>query len=569
MRGSAPLWYSFPGMILPTSTTRTARARISGGILFLLAAWGWGGPTFAQEVPGARRAVVDAPEVAGSYAYEPLPEAAFAPPALARVPGGTFQMGNSYSNLYPNEGWSSEMPVHDVPVSEFFIGRFEFTNEELARTLQWALTNGLVELDQTYFVCTNGAGEVTNVVTNLYGTVRNLEGSPQELLDLDATFCQIAFTNGAFAVAAGKTNFPCIAVTWHGALALCNYLSDREGLVRAVDFSPADWDIDISASGYRLPTEAEWEKACRGGNPGTHFPWPDDSAQGTNIYAYSIDPVKANYSDIRYSMAGTNHPAHPWYSEAVRTTPVGYYDGAQVVTNLSTNILYCGADYGETNDMANGYGLYDMAGNVYEWCHDFQGTYWYTNAAAFGPDPTGPEAEDSYFTQRVARGGGWTTYFITKAPDPSFQRCSFRNASYPAAYADSQLGFRVARRPTAYETWALGEGLDPLAPNGAAGADFDDDKQTNYGEYLAGTQPTNPASFFRVGGIGPVSNQIWLSYWGVSGRVYAVEVATNLMQTNDWPSPVEVTNTFTGTSWIPVDMIVDRRALRLKARLAP
>lgn len=550
--------------------TCTASTKLAIRLGVLVAAGGVVGQAPAQKVSARLRAADAVPPaaVAGYYAFAPLAEAPYAPPALARVPGGTFAMGNSFTNLYPGEGWASELPVHEVSVGEFFMGRYEFTNEEMARTLQWALTNGLVEVGQTFTVYTNGAGEVTNVVTNLYGTVRNKEGTPQELVNLDEPFCQIAFTNGAFAVAAGKTNFPGIAVTWYGALALCNYLSDRQGLARAVDFRPTNWSIDVSAPGYRLPTEAEWEKACRGGNPGTHFPWPDDSTQGTNIYAYSIDPVKANYSDIRYSMAGTNHPAHPWYSEAVRTTPVGYYDGAQVVTNLSTNVLYCGADFGTTNDMANGYGLYDMAGNVYEWCHDYQGTFWYTNAAAIGPDPTGPAAEESYFTQRVARGGGWTTYFITEAPDPSFQRCSFRNASYPAAYADSQLGFRVARRPTAYETWALGEGLDPLLTNGVAGADRDGDGFLNGDEWVVGTQPTNPASFFRAG-IGAVSNQVPLSCWGASGRVYAVEVSTNLAQTNGWLFLVEVTNAATGEFQIPVEAAEDCRYLRIKARLAP
>ena len=201
-------------------------------------------------------------------------------------------------------------------------------------------------------------------------------------------------------------------------------------------------------------------------------------------------------------------------------------------------------------------------------CHDYQGTFWYTNAAAIGPDPTGPAAEESYFTQRVARGGGWTTYFITEAPDPSFQRCSFRNASYPAAYADSQLGFRVARRPTAYETWALGEGLDPLLTNGVAGADRDGDGFLNGDEWVVGTQPTNPASFFRAG-IGAVSNQVPLSCWGASGRVYAVEVSTNLAQTNGWLFLVEVTNAATGEFQIPVEAAEDCRYLRIKARLAP
>ena len=461
--------------------------------------------------------------------------------------------------------------MHAVPVSEFYAGRFELTNEELARTLQWALTNGLVELAETYFVYTNGAGEVTNVVTNLCGTVRNAEGTAHELVDLDATYCQIAYTNGAFAVAAGKTNFPCIAVTWHGALAFCNYLSDRQGLARAVDFEPTNWSVDVAAEGYRLPTEAEWEKACRGGQPGTHFPWPDDSLQGTNTYLYNIDVAKANYWDGRYG-ALSNNPAHPWFNESIRTTPVGYYDGRQVVTNLTTNFLYLpgtsGADFGQTNDMANGFGLYDMAGNVFEWCWDYHGTDWYANAAASLPDPTGPAAEASYHTQRVVRGGGFTYYIGVGISDPSFLRCSF-HTSLPAEFSASYLGFRVARRPTAYETWAQSVGLDPLATNGVAEADFDGDGQANGAEFVAQTQPTNPASIFKVASIGPVSNQAWLAYWGASGRVYAVEGATNWMRTNGWQTLLETTNWTTGTTQICVEVAAEPRVLRIKARLAP
>lgn len=544
-----------------------------GGLLFLGVVWAAGSPAFAQTVTPTARAASSIPvgrTMVSAYEFSPLAEAStYVRPALARVPGGAFQMGNSFTNLYPNEGFASELPVHEVPVSECFVGRFEVTNEEMARTLQWAHTNGLVEVAPT--VVTNASEGVTNIVTNLYGTVRNTEGTKRELVDLDGAYCQIAFTNGAFAVATGKTNFPCIHVTWHGAMALGNYLSDREGLARAVDFTPADWTVDVAATGYRLPTEAEWEKACRGGNPGTHFPWPDDSAQGTNLYLYSIDPVKANYWDGRYAMSDsqlTNHPMHPWFSETVRTTPVGYYNGSQVVTNLSSNITYRGADFGQTNDMANGYGLYDMAGNVYEWCFDYLSTNWYANAAASLPDPTGPAAESSFYTQRVVRGGGWLIYSLLQPPDPSFQRCSFR-ASFPAGYSASFMGFRVARRLTAYEAWAVGEGLDPLAENGGEGEDFDADTYSNGAERLAGTQPTNPASFFKVAGLGPVTAAVSVAYWGVSGRVYAVEVATNLMETNAWQFHEEVTNEATGESQIPVEAAEERRYLRIKARMAP
>ena len=561
--------------------TRSTSTALAVRLGFLLVAAGYAGGARAQ-FPSARPrspefAAPIASEFAGAYAYEELPSIAYAPPALVRIPGGNFLMGNSFSNLFPNEGWAHESPVHAVPVGEFFIGRFEFTNGELARTLQWAYGNGLVELDQTVFtnITTNVAGGITNVITNmttnLYGTVRNTEGTKRELVDLDATYCQIAFTNGAFAVAAGKTNFPAIHVTWHGALAVCNYLSDREGLARAVDFAPADWIVDIAASGYRLSTEAEWEKACRGGNHGTHYPWPDDSLQGTNVYLYSTDPVRANYWDARYGATLANHPMHPWFGEAIRTTPVGYYNGAQVITNLHTNFVFqagtAGADFGQTNDMANGYGLYDMAGNVYEWCWDYHATNWYADPAASLPDPTGPAAAASFHTQRVVRGGGFTYYAGAGMPDPSFQRCAF-HASLPASFSATYLGFRAARRPTAYETWAVAAGLDPLATNGVADADFDGDTFSNDGERIAGTQPTNPASFFRVAGVGTVSNRVPLAYGAVSGRVTTVETATNLVP-EGWQILATTTNAATGGAEFSAEAAGGRRFYRLRVREEP
>lgn len=484
-------------------------------------------------------------------------EAGFFPPDLRRIPAGAFAMGNTFAHLV--EGWPLELPVHEVSVSEFWIGRFEVTNEEMARVLQGAYTNGRVAV--------TNSGDFVFVV--------NTEGTNvQRLLYLNLANSQIAFTNGAFAVAGGKANFPCFYVTWHGAQAYCNYLSDQAGLPRAIDFNT--WQADPASTGYRLPTEAEWEKASRGGVPGTHFPWPNDSVQGTNNYLYSVDPRKANNIDFRYrvNINGTNYlflyqPKHPWSGEAVKTTPVGYYDGNQVVTNWYDHNNRQGVDYGRVQDMANGYGLYDMGGNVYEWCLDYMVTNWYSRSDATAPDAVATNESLSFYGYRVFRGGGWTHHWPEIYDyDPSMLRCAFR-AGYPPTEPANYLGFRVARRPTAYEAWALGEGLDPLATNGVADADFDGDRQANGEEWLAGMQPTNPASFFRVGALDSMPPAVSVGYWGMSGRVYTVEAATNLMEPNAWRFLAEVTNAATGDAQIPVAAGAGRHFLRVKARWAP
>jgi hypothetical protein len=123
------------------------------------------------------------------------------------------------------------------------------------------------------------------------------------------------------------------------------------------------WDAD----GFRLPTEAEWGKAARGGLAGQHSPWP--SLGGS--YSAHIDCSRANYYNCKSS-----------------TTPVGYYDGQQTPAG---------------GDMANGYGLYDMAGNVWEWVGDGYGDTWYGAGGAVQNDTRGPMAG----SDRVLRGGGW------------------------------------------------------------------------------------------------------------------------------------------------------------------
>ena len=141
------------------------------------------------------------------------------------------------------------------------------------------------------------------------------------------------------------SNHPVLYVSWYGAVAYCNYY------------------------GYRLPTEAEWEYAARGGqySPYYRYPWGNDIDGSNANYSSSGDPYEAGTSP--------------------HTTPVGYYNGSQIPFGV---------------DMANGYGLYDVAGNLKEWCSDWFDLNYYTVSPY--DNPTGP-ANGSV---RVVRGGAWT-----------------------------------------------------------------------------------------------------------------------------------------------------------------
>jgi len=271
-----------------------------------------------------------------------------APDGFALIPTGSFEMGDSL------DGDTNALPVHTVYVSAFYMAKYLVTKADWDVVQTWGLTHNYTDLS-------TGEGKAVN--------------------------------------------HPVQTITWYDIVKWCNARSEKEGLTPCYTLSGMVYRTtnnsavvcDWSANGYRLPTEAEWEKAARGGLNGKRFPWGD-----------TITHSKANYYSISTSSYDVS-PTRGWHptwgtGSFPYTSPVGSF-------------------------AANGYGLYDMAGNLWEWCWDRDGSY--TDGAQI--DPRGV-ASGSY---RVLRGGSWNHY-------ASQTRCAFRNGDSPIN-AYMIFGFRVAR----------------------------------------------------------------------------------------------------------------------------
>jgi formylglycine-generating enzyme required for sulfatase activity len=208
-------------------------------------------------------------------------------------------------------------------------------------------------------------------------------------------------------------NYPAQAMSWYDAVKWCNARSQQQGLA-PVYYTDADltqiYDngdvdtvyVDWSSKGYRLPTEAEWEKAARGGLSGLRFPWGDLISETNANYDGWIGYAPYDLGPNGYNPIGMEGEGYIYIS------PVGSF-------------------------AANEYGLYDMAGNVYEMCWD-----WYDDNLsspgspyAGGTDPRGPASSPYNF--RVTRGGSYFDY----AP---VLRCCAR--SYFGQSAGVNVGFR-------------------------------------------------------------------------------------------------------------------------------
>ncbi len=208
---------------------------------------------------------------------------------------------------------------------------------------------------------------------NDYGVSSNGSYEGVELIDMDGSYCAIGYSNGSFYFSsnsyAQNTECPVIEVTWYGSALYSNWLSEEEGLTPC--YNTSTWSCNINANGYRLPTEMEWMYAAKGGNL--------EPATGYNQYAGTdVEAELTNYA---------------WYSA----------NSGSTTHNVGTK---------EPNQL----GLYDMSGNVWEWCNDWYGSY----SSSAQTDPVGP-ATGSF---RVLRGGSW---------DNSAAGCrvAFRRSSNP------------------------------------------------------------------------------------------------------------------------------------------
>ena len=258
-------------------------------------------------------------------------------PAMILVPAGQFVMGQ--------EGVGRAEPEHGVRLSRsFLLGRFEVTNAEYRDALQWAWENGHCQLDFNRVVLPG-----SNLTINL--------------LDMGDPASEIGFQDGVFFLRQAAdlrattawpggydpADHPVTMVTWRGAAAYCDWLSLQQGLPPYYDGNfIQDRNHDpYRASGYRLPTEAEWEHAARYPD-GRSWPWGD--AEATPELA--------------------NHLVRGW------TTPVGAYPGGR-----------------------SSLGFSDLSGNVWEWVGDcFESYDSIDRIDPLGPATTGPH---------VIRGGYW------------------------------------------------------------------------------------------------------------------------------------------------------------------
>lgn len=243
-----------------------------------------------------------------------------APEGMVYVKGGTFQMGST-------SGENNEQPTHIVTIDDFYIGKYEVTHKDYIKFL------------------------------NVRGVSRSGFHSGTAYIDMDASDCAVGH-NGSFyfkgSAYASTENTPVMEVTWHGAVAYCLW------------------------AGGRLPTEAEWEYASKGGASSSGYTYSGSNTAGNVAWCSSNSSSKSHE-------VGTKQP--------------------------------------------NELGLYDMSGNLWEWCSDKYSKSYYDNSPS--NNPQGPTTGGS----PVVRGGSWFNIYQNS-------RSTMRHSS---PFSNNIIGFRVVQ----------------------------------------------------------------------------------------------------------------------------
>ena len=304
------------------------------------------------------------------------------PDDMVFIPGETFEMGDSL-----DEGSADELPVHTVTPDSFYMGKYEITNRQYCDYLSSAQLQGLITVtDGVVYKADSGTS---------YPYCHTHSADADSQIDYSGAVFSVRIKSGR-----DMSYDPMVQVSWYGAAAYCNWRSQEEDKEQCYDLSI--WYCDFTKKGYRLATEAEWEYAARGGLSGRRFPWGD-----------TISHSMANY--YSYWPEGS-----PFYLYDVSPTE-GYHptwnDGVEPYTSAQSSFV------------ANSHGLYDMAGNVWEWCNDWYDSGYYDYSPT--SNPIGPTSG----TARVIRGGGWFGYaYHCRVAYRFSRRTDDRNFS---------LGFRI------------------------------------------------------------------------------------------------------------------------------
>ena len=332
------------------------------------------------------------------------------------IPSGTFSMGDHIGFNDPKHP-SDELPLHDVKIDSFYMAKTHVTNQQYLTYLNSAYAAGLITVKNKIVY---GVGlDSIYCYTNQY-----------------ASYYSISFDGKTFSIADFRANHPVVGMRWYGCIAFCNWLSSQNGLTPCYNLTTGI--CDFTKNGYRLPTEAEWEYAARGGqnNPYYNYPWGNNT-DGNETYANwpgSGDP---------YESIDTN--LYPF------STPVGFYDGT-LKQKTDYNWSSSAASY-QTANSINGYGLVDMAGNVWQFVNDWYSSNYYSISPVTnpkGPDVSGASPMPDGKIYKGMRGGNWYNGDIVNGIDDGHSRVSNRNPSYFRGPLDPNhpwyhIGFRVAR----------------------------------------------------------------------------------------------------------------------------